>query len=96
MIGLNPNSIHVLHPWVDVSKFIPPDHRPTQEKFHILSVGRLVEKKGHVYSISAVSEIIKKGFDVEYYIAGDGPLKEELESLSSQMVGIYFLMKSTH
>ncbi len=51
------------------------------EQIRILTVGRLVEKKGHTFSIRAVAELIRKGFSIRYTIAGDGPLREELHKL---------------
>jgi len=51
------------------------------EKVIILTVGRLVEKKGHRYLIEALAKIIEKEKNIEYRIAGDGPLKDSLQSL---------------
>jgi len=51
------------------------------EPIKILTVGRLVEKKGHVYAIRAIAKVIEKYRNIEYIIAGDGPLRQELESL---------------
>ena len=51
------------------------------ETVQILTVGRLVEKKGHEYSIRAIAGLINKGFRIHYTIAGDGPLKEQLEAI---------------
>lgn len=38
----------------------------------LLSVGRLVKKKGFEYSIRAINEIVKQGISVQYRIIGDG------------------------
>lgn len=53
----------------------------SRETLKILTVGRLVEVKGHKYAIQAVAKVVKKHKNTEYLIAGDGPLKKELESL---------------
>lgn len=57
--------------------------RKTQygEYIKILTVGRLVEKKGYEYAIKAISEIVKKHNKIEYIIAGEGFLRNELEKL---------------
>lgn len=55
------------------------------EPVQILTVGRLVEEKGHKYAIKSIAKIIKKYRDIEYIIAGDGPLRGELESLVSEL-----------
>jgi colanic acid/amylovoran biosynthesis glycosyltransferase len=78
--GLNPAKIHVLHPWVDMSRFQPLLTRPVHPKLQILSVGRLVEKKGHSYLIEACHLLVEKAIDFECRIIGDGPLKAELET----------------
>jgi colanic acid/amylovoran biosynthesis glycosyltransferase len=51
------------------------------EVIQILTVGRLVEKKGYQYSIRAIARLVKDGFNIHYTIAGDGPLRDELETL---------------
>lgn len=38
----------------------------------LLTVARLVEKKGHEYAIDAVAELVEQGYDVEYHIVGTG------------------------
>lgn len=76
--GLDPDKVHVLHPWVDVSRFRPSPARSNHNMLRILSVGRLVEKKGHQYLIEACRLLQFKGIDFECRIIGDGPLESEL------------------
>lgn len=45
---------------------------------NVVSVGRLIEKKGYEYAIKALAKIIEKYHNVSYRIAGDGPLRERL------------------
>lgn len=78
--ALNPDKIHVLHPWVDISRFQPPPTCSVHDGLRILSVGRLVEKKGHNYLIEACHLLQSKGIDFECCIIGDGPLRAELET----------------
>lgn len=49
------------------------------EKIRILTVARLVEKKGLEYALRAVSEIRKSYPTIEYQVAGDGYLRRLLE-----------------
>jgi len=65
-------------------KFLP---RKVQDfaSIKILTVGRLVEKKGHKYAIQAIAKVIRKHKNIEYIIAGDGLLKSELEDLVSEL-----------
>jgi len=48
---------------------------------NILSVGRLIEMKGHEYAIKAVARVIQKYPKVNYYIAGDGHFRNRLSRL---------------
>lgn len=82
--GLDPDRIHLLHPWVDLSHFTPPPARATNERLHILSVGRLVEKKGHEYLVEACHLLQQQGLDFECRIVGGGPLKTELQKKIAQ------------
>lgn len=54
-------------------------------KINILSVARLVEKKGVHYGIEAVSKVVKRYPFVQYEIAGDGPLKRDLVGLIDKL-----------
>lgn len=49
----------------------------------VLSVGRLVDKKGYTDCITAASLLNKAGISVEWRVVGDGPLADELLWLSS-------------
>jgi colanic acid/amylovoran biosynthesis glycosyltransferase len=47
----------------------------------ILSVGRLVEKKGHAYQIAACAELARRGLPFHLRIIGEGPLRSQLAAL---------------
>jgi colanic acid/amylovoran biosynthesis glycosyltransferase len=51
----------------------------------ILTVGRLVEKKGHAYAIHAIARLAKDFPDLSYVVAGEGPLRKELERLADEL-----------
>ncbi len=53
----------------------------TGETLEVLSIARLVEKKGLEYGIQAVNKIHKIHKNIRYNIIGDGPLKEDLQRL---------------
>ncbi len=50
----------------------------------VIFVGRLVEKKGIVYLIEAISQVCNLIPDVELLLVGDGPLRGELEEIVKQ------------
>ncbi|MBI5030563.1 MAG: glycosyltransferase [Chloroflexi bacterium] len=79
--GLDAEKILVLHPWVDGSEFAPPINRAPNRRFSILSVGRLVEKKGHRFLIEACRQLRTQGLHLDCRIVGGGPLEEELRAL---------------
>jgi len=81
------DKILVLHPWVNVSEVRP---RPEAEcapgsPLQILSVGRLVEKKGHRYLIEACRGLRERGVSFHCRIVGDGPLYDDLKTRISTL-----------
>jgi colanic acid/amylovoran biosynthesis glycosyltransferase len=51
----------------------------------LLSVGRLVDKKGIKYGIMGVAKIVRQFPNIRYEIAGDGPLRPGLERLIEEL-----------
>ncbi|EXF25890.1 glycosyltransferase [Nesterenkonia sp. AN1] len=56
-----------------------PPHDGTRRPARILGIGRLVEKKGFHLLIAAVARLQERGLAVQADIAGDGPLRDELQ-----------------
>jgi len=77
--SLDAKKLFVLHPWIDLNHIKPPAVRQKSNRFQILSVGRLVENKGHTYLIEACSLLHQKGLNFECNIIGEGPLRSDLE-----------------
>ncbi|MET0256231.1 MAG: glycosyltransferase [Luteibacter sp.] len=83
-LGCMPEKIQVHRMGVDLDsfRFLPPqgtavtDARPLR----VVSVARLVEKKGVVYLCQAVADLAARGIPVELEVIGDGPLQHELEA----------------
>jgi colanic acid/amylovoran biosynthesis glycosyltransferase len=48
---------------------------------NLISIARLVEKKGLEYAIRAVGNLAGRGLNVQYKIVGDGPLRRQLEDM---------------
>lgn len=58
----------------------PPLTRPAKtNNIRLLSVARLVEKKGHVHQIAACARLKARGIRFHLKIAGDGPLQSALQ-----------------
>lgn len=59
--------------------------RDAIEAHSILTVGRLVEKKGHAYMLRAVPEILASYPDAVWYVVGDGSELESLKALAREL-----------
>jgi len=55
-----------------------------RSRFTILSVGRLVERKGFDLVIKSLGKIADQLFDWRYVIIGEGPFEDKLRSLASE------------
>lgn len=70
---------------IRLEKFDPSVSDPIPKR--LLTVGRLVPKKGHIYAINALADLVEEYPDIEYHIVGDGP-KEECIQQRVSSVGI--------
>ena len=68
---------------IDTDKFSPQGE--CEGPSTLLTVGRLVEKKGHDIALKSVQSLIENGYDIEYRIVGDGELRDEIESLVEKL-----------
>ena len=85
-LGCNPEKIVVHHSAIDCTQFFfKIRQRPEQGIVHLISVCRLVKKKGIDIAIKALVEVIKKYRRVHYTIVGDGPERTYLELLIDQL-----------
>lgn len=75
--------IHVIHSGIPVADFSPGSHliHPFAGPPLILSVGRLVEKKGFAFLIRACKRLRELGYQVRCVIVGSGPEEESLRRL---------------
>jgi colanic acid/amylovoran biosynthesis glycosyltransferase len=81
-MGCKDEKVMVHRMGVDIAQFdFRKRIRPIKGTIKILSVARLVEKKGIKYSLEAISKVLKSHSNIEYSIAGDGPLRFELEQI---------------
>jgi glycosyltransferase involved in cell wall biosynthesis len=65
----------------------------------LVTVARLVEKKGIDLAIKAVAELVGRGMPVQYRIVGDGPQAEALRELARELGvsdSVEFLGSRTH
>jgi phosphatidylinositol alpha-1,6-mannosyltransferase len=93
-LGLSAHQVRVVHPGCDHERFRP---LPTAEEKRmrlsggrplarlLLTVGNLVERKGHDTVIRALPWLADHGQDVVYLIVGDGPNRIPLEQLAASL-----------
>ncbi len=87
-MGIRPDRIILIQNGVDVDRFTPGPKSPALlERYNlhgkkvVLTLGRLVARKGADMAIRAMARILKMRPDVHYLIVGDGELRTELESI---------------
>lgn len=76
VLGCPPEKTHVVHLGRDLDAFAYRPPRGTIERF--VSVGRLVEKKGHLDALAAFRKAAADNQRTCLQIVGDGPLRERM------------------
>jgi glycosyltransferase involved in cell wall biosynthesis len=75
----------VIHHGVDLRRFMPADHEPEGQVPILVSVGRLVEKKGYADLLAALRAVADSGRPFRCTIYGDGPEREHLAALRDSL-----------
>ena len=88
-LGADASKLHVMRNGVDLQRFSPIDPVAARERIGVpannkmlLSVGYLIERKGHNIAIEAMARLPQ---DYMLVIAGTGPEREKLERLASEL-----------
>lgn len=93
LLGVEPGRIELTYPTVDEQRFVPGlpcddlraglGLRPGQPL--ILSVGRLMRRKGFDQVIRAVPRLVESGIDAHYAVIGIGEERDYLQSLADEL-----------
>jgi len=90
--GIKSDRIVVIHPPIDPAgslaanaRCVPDDLFDLSGKRVVLTVARLVERKGHTYVLRVLSRLAARYPDVVYVVAGDGECREQLERLATTL-----------
>ncbi len=84
--GCPENKITVLPSGIDCEKFnLPVINNYEDDSLTVITVGRMVEKKGIAYAIKAFARVLEFGRRIRYVIIGEGRLWETLEQLIQKL-----------
>nr|WP_281721792.1 glycosyltransferase [Nitrosomonas nitrosa] len=84
--GCEEKKIVVHYSGIDCSKFeYVQRQRVPGEPVKVLTIARLIEKKGVAFALEAVSRLLAKGEKIEYTVVGDGILRQGLQQLIEGM-----------
>ena len=72
------------------------NHPKPNERFTVLTPGRLVEEKGHRFLFKAIEILNAKGYDFEFLIVGKGPLAEYCKAQSQQIRNVSMIPEISH
>lgn len=83
LVGYDFNlKVYVNHNGVNTNKFLGFDQENKRDnKFRILSVCQLIERKGILEAVNASIKLLKDGYEIEHTIIGTGNLKEKVNHL---------------
>lgn len=85
-LGAPDKRVKVLPMGVDLNRFVRSGSRDHEEvPTRILTIARLVEVKGVRYAIKAVGRLVDQGRDIQYWVVGEGPKRDELEALVAHL-----------
>jgi colanic acid/amylovoran biosynthesis glycosyltransferase len=89
--GIKPRKLSVHYIGVPTEDFRYVERRPVREKLaarmpiRFLAVSNFIEVKGHRYTVDAFARYTKVQPNAELILAGDGPLRGEIEALVSEL-----------
>jgi phosphatidylinositol alpha-1,6-mannosyltransferase len=91
-IGIPEERLHKLTPGVNFEEFYPAEpRRDLIERYGLqgsrvlLTVARMVPRKGHKIVLEALAKVVRELPNVKYLIAGDGPEKDRLQEQARQL-----------
>lgn len=83
--GADPARTLVHRMGIDPCRFPLTGRKPAGNGiWRVLTIGRMVEKKGIEYGMRAVAQLVGRGLPLRYDIVGDGPLRPRLEALARE------------
>ena len=86
-LGAPPAKMSVSYSGIDLANFPfrPPIPWAPGQPLRLMTVGRLVEKKGVAFALDAVAQLKAEGVEAVFDIVGDGPLREQLGAATRRL-----------
>lgn len=93
-LGLDPARLRVINPGIDISGYVVPSTErlnaaraalDVHDGPIVLSVGRLVQRKGFDVALRAFAAHRKAGGTAQYVLAGEGPERQALKALADEL-----------
>lgn len=88
IMGVRPESIVLIQNGVDTARFTPGPRNPVLVAKHglagkkvVVTVGRMVARKGVDKAVLAIGQVLRHRQDVHYLVLGDGELRPEVERI---------------
>jgi glycosyltransferase involved in cell wall biosynthesis len=80
------DDIHVWRHGVNLQKFHPKNdyEHDTSKPLKLLLIGRFTQKKGHIYALRALTNLVKNGYNIMLTFIGSGELKHNCEDYVRQ------------
>lgn len=82
---ISADHIHIVYCALETDLLQPFDRSQLEGPIKILSVGRMIEKKGFEYLIAACKQLLETNVEFQCQIIGGGPLKQELQSQINEL-----------
>ena len=85
-LGCPPSRVVVHRTGVDLRRWqFRPRYPDAEGRLRVVTVARLVEKKGIEYALRALHALAAEGLAAEYEVLGDGPLHRPLAHLAAEL-----------
>ncbi|HBQ60861.1 MAG TPA: hypothetical protein DD671_14890 [Balneolaceae bacterium] len=77
-LGAPKEKVKVYRLGIDLDRFSYEQPSPKNNPVSFVMVGRFTKKKGHIYALKALKEVLDEGFDANLSFIGSGSLEDEL------------------
>ncbi|MEQ8924214.1 MAG: glycosyltransferase [Fulvivirga sp.] len=78
-LGCKSEKLIIIPNGVDLDFYTPSKRENSEGVIRILSIGRLVEKKGFIFGLKAIKDLLNLHLNIEYNIIGNGVLFNSFE-----------------